>query len=124
MTAFTDLGANAEDNAVQYRMVLTLVVLELLLAFGVGVSCVLLSLFLLRKVFEEESEAELSPLSARDSESGAGLRPRPHYSSVAGSERSRSDAGENSSLNGQTDSVQSSDSPWQVSSWLKWLTAR
>ena len=117
-----DLGASTEHSSLQYRMVLALVVLELLLVFGVGLACVLVSLLLLRKVYEE-SGPELTPLSARDrdSETGAGGL-RPQYSSVAGSERSRSDAEEGP--NGRADSVESSDlSPSHAPSWLKWLTA-
>ena len=110
----TAAGDNS-SNSVQFAVVLTLVVLELLLAFGVGLACVLLSLFLLRKVYEEESEAERSPLSAkdRDSETGADLR-RPLYSSTLGSVRTLSSGEENGS---------SELSSSHAHSWLKWLTA-
>lgn len=75
--------ASGAQNPVQYGLVLTLIVLELLLAFGVGVSCVLVSLHLLRKTYEEESRSERSLVSDLDPDVTWG---RPSYSSVSVSE--------------------------------------
>jgi hypothetical protein len=45
----------------EYTVILTIVVLELLFAFGIGISCVILSLYILRKV-SEETDAVTNPL--------------------------------------------------------------